>query len=224
MLAPFITTSAQSGNHQKSWWPTASSRPLPLPSLKSHGNSWGESCTTLGGQHSTEPFLPGLNSRYSGKTRKIHVLNQSKSVTWSSQARSFCFSGGTYLTHKKPKGSCGSVMAISWCSGSHSSGSENMNRLVCHYVSARCTLHLFPSILICTRNAFRLKRSTMTTRIQISSCTFKDRCVFAGKYDYWLPPISLPKWNKNSEVGSACDSNAHKNTTFSTACRQTGQL
>ena len=55
-------------------------------------------------------------------------------------------------------------MAISWCSGSYSS--ENVNRPVCHCVSARCTLHLFLSFLICTPNAFRLKRSTMTTRIQ----------------------------------------------------------
>lgn len=169
MLAPFITTSDQSGNHQKSWEPN--SQQPSLPSLKSHGNSWGESCTTLGGQHSTEPFLPGLDSRYSRKTRKIHVLNQSKSVTWSSQARSFCFSGGTYLTHKKPKGK-GFVWLRLW--RSHDAQAVVAQRT--------WTLHLFPSILICTRNAFRLKRSTMTTRIQ---------------------------WNKNRDVGSACDSNAH---------------
>ena len=216
MLAPFITTSDQSGNHQKSWWPDSQKPSLSFLRKqlrrKLHHLGWptqhraipARSQLSLLPKDKKNPRLKSIEVCHVVLTGEIFLLLW-RHVPDSQKAKGF-------------------VLAISWCSGSYSSGSENMNRLVCHYISARCTLHLFSSILICIRNAFRLKRSTMTTRIQISSCTFKNHCVFAGQYDYWLPPISLPKWNKNCEVGSACDSNAHKNTTFSTACRQTGQL
>lgn len=93
-----------------------------------------------------------------------------------------------------------------------SSSSENVNRPVCHCVSARCTcLHHVWFALVTNLPCIWFLADFPTEKIdydnadtdQFAWCTLNiitNHCVFAGHYDYWLPTISLSKFLSETRI------------------------